>query len=61
VNDLDWGTVVSLAGLFVIGCGYLARRMNRLDDKVDRLEDRLSRHIDQLTERYITNLQHHSR
>lgn len=62
---MDWGTVLSLAGLFVIGFGYLARQTNRLDDKLstrmDRLEDGLSKRIDQLTERYITHLEHHPR
>ena len=80
---MDWGTVLSLAGLVVIGFGYLARHMNRLDDnqskRADRLEDSLSKRtdrleetlskrmdrlegkIDQLTERYITHLEHHPR
>jgi uncharacterized protein Yka (UPF0111/DUF47 family) len=69
---MDWGTVLSLAGLFVIGFGYLARQMNRLDDtqsrRTDRLEENLSKRIDrveakidQLTERYITHLEHHPR
>jgi hypothetical protein len=62
---MNWGTVLSLAGLFVIGFGYLARQMNRLDDnlskRMDRLEDSLSKRIDQLTERYITHLEHHPR
>ena len=80
---MDWGTVLSLAGLFVIGFGYLARQTNRLDDtqskradrlddsmskRMDRLEDSLSKRmdrlegkIDQLTERYITHLEHHPR
>jgi hypothetical protein len=58
---MDWGTVLSLAGLFVIGFGYLARQMNRFEERMDRLEDRLSARIDQLTERYITHLEHHPR
>ena len=72
VTHMDWGTVLSLAGLFVIGFGYLARQTNRLEDRLskrmDRLDDsssnrtdRLERKIDQLTERYITHLEHHSR
>jgi hypothetical protein len=69
---MDWGTVLSLAGLFVIGFGYLARHTNRLDDnqskRADRLDDSMSKRmdrlegkIDQLTERYITHLEHHPR
>lgn len=62
---MDWATVLSLAGLFVIVFGYLARQMNRLEDRLsqrmDRLEDGLSKRIDQLTEPYITHLEHHPR
>jgi hypothetical protein len=54
VIDMDWGTVLSLAGLFALGFGYLARQINRV-------EDNLSKRIDQLTERYITHLEHHPR
>ena len=58
---MDWGTVLSLAGLFLVGFGYLSRQMNhlevRLTDRIDRLEGR----IEQLTERYITHLEHHPR
>jgi len=69
---MDWGTVLSLAGLFVVGFGYLARQMNHMDDRLskrmDRLDDNLSQRMDrleakfdQLTERYITHLEHHPR
>ena len=69
---MDWGTVLTLAGFFAVGLGYLARQMNRLEDglskRIDRLDDsssnrmeRLERKIDQLTERYITHLEHHPR
>jgi hypothetical protein len=58
---MDWGTLLSLAGLFVIGVGYLARQVNHLDGKLDRVEDRLGKRIDQLTERYIAHLEHHPR
>lgn len=62
---MDRATVLSLAGLFVIGFGYRVRQTNRLDDnqskRMDRLEDSLSKRIDQLTERYITHLEHHPR
>jgi hypothetical protein len=51
---MDWGTVLSLACLFVAGCGYLTRQLNRLDDRLskrmDRLDDSLSKRIDRLTE-----------
>lgn len=49
---MEWGTVFSLAGLFVVGFGYLSRQLNRL-------EDNLTRRIDQLTERYIAHLEQH--
>ena len=62
---MDWGTVLSLAGLFALGFGYLARQINRLDDKlpkrIERAEDSLGKRIDQLTERYIAHLEHHPR
>ena len=58
---MDWGTVLSLAGLFVVGFGYLARQMNRLDDSMSKRMERLDGKIDQLTERYITHLEHHPR
>ena len=65
MNDTDWGTVLSLAGLFALGVGYLSRRINRLDDKlsknIERAEDSLGKRIDQLTERYIAHLEHHPR
>ena len=62
---MDWGTVLSLAGLFAIGFGYLTRQINRLDDKlskrIERAEDSLGKRIDQLTEPYIAHLEHHPR
>jgi hypothetical protein len=62
---MDWSTVLSLAGLFAVGCGYLTRQMNCSNDdlstRIDRLEDSLAKRIDQLTERYITHLEHHPR
>jgi hypothetical protein len=58
---MDWGTVLSLAGLFVVGFGYLARRMDRLEDSLSKRMDRLEAKIDQQTERYITHLEHHRR
>ena len=69
---MDWPTVLSLAGLFAIGFGYVARSMNRLEDRMsrrlDRVDDSVSKRmdrieakIDQLTERYITHLEHHPR
>ena len=69
---MDWGTVLSLAGLFAVGFGYLARQINRLDDslskRIERGDDNLSKRIDrlegkidQLTERYITHLERHPR
>jgi hypothetical protein len=49
---MHWGTVLSLAGLFVVGIGYLARQLNRLDDnlskRMDRLDDNLSKRMDRL-------------
>lgn len=60
---MDWGTVLSLAGIFVVGFGYLARQINRLNDKlskrIERVDDNLAKRIDQLTERYITHLEKH--
>ena len=60
---MDWGTVLSLAGLFALGFGYLARQINRLDDKlskrIERVDDNLAKRVDQLTERYITHLEKH--
>jgi hypothetical protein len=54
---VDWGTVLSLAGLFAIGFGYLARQINRVEDRlsnrVDGLEARLSKRVDQRTERLV--------
>jgi hypothetical protein len=62
---MDWPTVLSLAGLFAIGFGYLARQMNRLNDnlskRMDRLESNLSKRVDQLTDRYISHLENHPR
>ena len=67
---MDWPTVLSLAGLFAVGFGYITRQLNAFDDRmskrVDRLDDSVSKRmdriegkIDQLTERYITHLEHH--
>ncbi len=69
---MDWGTVLSLAGLFAVGLGYLTRQVHRLDDSMtkqmgqldDRLTmrmDRLEAKIDRLTDRYITHLEQHPR
>ena len=73
---MDWPTVLSLAGLFAVGFGYLARQLSRQDDRLStqiarvderlstqmvRMEENLSKRIDQLTERYITHLEHHPR
>ena len=58
---MDWGTVLSLTGLFVIGFGYRARQTNHLEDRLSKRMDRLEGKIDQLTERYITHLEHHPR
>lgn len=62
---MDWPTVLSLAGLFAAGFGYLARQNSRLDERLSsqmvRMEENLSKRIEQLTERYITHLEHHPR
>ena len=41
---MEWGTVLSLAMVFVVGCGFVARQ-------IKRCENRLSKRIDQLIER----------
>ena len=60
---MDWGTVGALGALVTASFGYLARQMNRLEDRlsgrIDGLETRLTARIDQLTERYISHLERH--
>lgn len=59
VFDVDWGTVSTLGALMAACFGYLARQMNRLDDKLSAVETRVTARIDQLTERYIRHLERH--
>jgi hypothetical protein len=59
VHEVDWGTVSAIAALVVACFGYLARQMNRLEDRLDGMERSLAGHIDKLTERYITHLERH--
>ena len=51
---------VSLAGI-----GYLVRRIDRveqrLDATIDRLDAHLSARLDRLEERYVQHLEHHAR
>lgn len=60
---MDWGTVSAIAALVVACFGYLARQMNRLEDRlearIDGVERSLSGHIAKLTERYIAHLERH--
>ncbi|MGH8998576.1 MAG: hypothetical protein ACRDY7_04220 [Acidimicrobiia bacterium] len=72
--EVDWGTVSAIGALVAVCFGYLARQLNRLDDKlsgridgledrltarIDGVESRLSVRVDQLTERYIAHLERH--
>ncbi len=56
---MDWGTVSAIAALVVACFGYLARQMNRLEDRLSAVEHNLAGRIDQLTERYIAHLERH--
>lgn len=53
---MDWGTVLTLTGLFLAGFGYLARHMNRLDGaqtkRTDRLEDTFTKRMDRLEDTF---------
>lgn len=55
VFEVDWGTVSPIGALVAVCFGYLARQLNRLDDKlsgrIDGLEDRLTARIDEVESR----------
>ena len=67
---MEWGTVLSVAGLFVLGVGYLAHHINRLDaslskciesvpDSLPTRMDRLEQRLDNLTQRHIAHFEDH--
>ncbi|MGH9037371.1 MAG: hypothetical protein ACRD0O_16560 [Acidimicrobiia bacterium] len=70
MHEVDWGTVSAIAALVVASFGYLARQMNRLEDRlegverslagrIEGVERSLGGRIDKLTERYIAHLERH--
>ncbi|MGH9034693.1 MAG: hypothetical protein ACRD0O_02945 [Acidimicrobiia bacterium] len=63
MHEVDWGSVSAIAALVVACFGYLARQMNRLEDRLenrlDAMERSLGGRIDKLTERYIAHLERH--
>ena len=67
MDAVDWSGLGVLAALMVGCIGYLARQLNRLEDRmnarfdqVDVRFDRVDARIDRLEERYVRHLELHA-